>query len=269
MQLVRHNPARILFTGRNKEAATSTIEAAKAVAPDVEVKFIEVDFSALQSVRDAGTAINASVDRLDIVICNAGIMCVPKATTKDGYEIHFAVNHLAHALLMKTLLPTLQRTAKSGSDVRVVLVSSLAFQFGLGIDFAGLRSERSLWVLGGWRRYGESKLANLLYAQQFAAHYPEITTVSIHPGIIKTGLWSDLSLFNSAFIAVTTIGQAITIPEGAKNQLYVATTDKANLVNGGFYEPVGKVGRTNAASRNEKLAKQLWDWTEEQLAPFA
>jgi NAD(P)-dependent dehydrogenase (short-subunit alcohol dehydrogenase family) len=269
VQLSKHNPQHILFTGRNQKAADSVIQAVRTAAPNVEVTFFTCDFTSLESVKTAGNAITSSVSRLDLVFCNAGVMAVPKATTKDGYEIQFGINHLAHALLVKLLLPVLVRTTEEpGSDVRIVFNTSVGFALASTIDFATLRSEQDMGALGAFKRYGQSKLANILYARQLAERYPAITTVSIHPGVINTGLVSGLSTFNRHFVSLSTIGRQVTVAEGTKNQLWAATTKKENIVNGMFYEPVGKVGQTTAASKNNKLAAELWNWTEEQLKSF-
>jgi NAD(P)-dependent dehydrogenase (short-subunit alcohol dehydrogenase family) len=269
VQLSKHNPQHILFTGRNQKAADSVIQTVKSAAPNVDVTFFTCDFTSLESVKAAGNAITSSVSRLDLVFCNAGVMAVPKATTKDGYEIQFGINHLAHALLLKLLLPVLLRTTEEpGSDVRIVFNTSVGFALASTIDFPTLRSEQDMGALGAFKRYGQSKLANILYARQLAEHYPAITTVSIHPGVINTGLVSGLSTFNRHFVSLSTIGRQVTVAEGAKNQLWAATTKKDTIVNGMFYEPVGKVGQTTAASKNNKLAAELWNWTEEQMKSF-
>ena len=269
VQLSKHGPQRILFTGRNQKAADSVIQTVKAAAPNVEVSFIACDFTSLDSVKNAGHQIVSSVSRLDLLFCNAGVMAVPKGTTKDGYEIQFGINHLAHALLVKLLLPVLMRTTEeSGSDVRIIFNTSVGFAFASTIDFPKLRTEQEMGALGAFKRYGQSKLANILYARQLAEHYPAITTLSVHPGVVNTGLVSGLSTFNRHFVNVTTVGRQVTVAEGAKNQLWAATTKKNNIVNGMFYEPVGKVGQTTAASKNNKLAAELWTWTEEQISPL-
>lgn len=90
---------------------------------------------------------------------------------------------MAHALLIKLLLPTLQRTAAQYGDARVISWSSLGMQFAQDMPLDLLKTELNCWVLGPWMRYGYSKLANVLYAKQLAEHYPTVTFASVHPGM--------------------------------------------------------------------------------------
>ncbi|KAM0803832.1 hypothetical protein BDR22DRAFT_923125 [Usnea florida] len=104
------------------------------------------------------------------LICNAGAMAIPPSTTQDGYENPFGINQFAHALLMKNLLPTLQRTTASHGDAHIIFVASEGFRmppFG-GIVFPQLRSPQNITILGRWLRYGQSKLANVVYASELA-----------------------------------------------------------------------------------------------------
>ncbi|KAF2269423.1 dehydrogenase with different specificitie [Lojkania enalia] len=259
VQLVKHNPDRIYFTGRNASSAENVIQSAKDTNPNVQVTFVACDFTSLQSVYEAGKRVTNESQRLDILICNAGVMAIPKTTTKDGYEVQFGVNHLAHALLIKTLLPLmLHTTTLSDASVRIVILSSLGFRGASTIDFPRLKSEQDMGILGPFMRYGQSKLANVLYAKALAKRYPDISSVSIHPGIIKTGM----------FQAATTFWRQISVQDGAKNSLWAATVKKEKIKNGAFYEPVGQMGGSTKASRNADLAEKLWEWTEEQLKDF-
>lgn len=113
-----------------------------------------MDMLSLASVK---AATNKFVhDRLDILMCNAGIMAVPPALSKDGFETQFATNHLAHAMIIQQLLPVLLRTAdEPGSDVRVVCLTSLGWRGhpkgGVLFDQVRTTMER---FFGSWIRYG-------------------------------------------------------------------------------------------------------------------
>ena len=191
-QLAVHNPSKIFFTGRNTKAANTLIESTKLLNAHVQVRFVPCDLSDLSSVRQASNRIAAKATRIDLFFCNAGVMALPPGLSKDGYEQQFATNHLGHALLIDLLMPVLQDTASlPGSDVRIIITSSQAATMGLtpkgGINFRALRTEQKMFG-GRWLRYGQSKLANILYAKALQKQYPCITTVSIHPGIGYFGL---------------------------------------------------------------------------------
>jgi len=213
--------------------------------------------------------------RLDILICNAGIMAQQAQLSADGYEIQFAVNHLGNAMVINHLLPTLLQTAAlPDSDVRVLNLASLAYGLhpSAGIIFAELdaHSDQSRFFMGPWMRYGQSKLANILYAAELARHHPQITTVSVHPGVVKTDLIHTQTFLNRLFIKSMNwmMGIKPMEPEqGAWNTVWcAAAATKGELKNGGFYIPVGEertkdLEKDKMASSKE-LAGNLWNWTE-------
>jgi NAD(P)-dependent dehydrogenase (short-subunit alcohol dehydrogenase family) len=98
-------------------------------------------------------------DRLDLLMCNAGIMDVPPEVSVDGYEIHFATNHLGHSMLIQQLLPILLRTAeKPATDVRIVILTSLGWRIkssaGIAYDTLETKQEGGLTSI---YRYGYVK----------------------------------------------------------------------------------------------------------------
>lgn len=281
VELSKHRPSHIYFSGRNKSSAEAVIAKARSAAPDVEVTFIEADISSLASVKQAATEFLSQNQRLDLLMLNAGIMAVPPALSKDGYEIQLATNHLGHALLVKLLLPVLLSTANSSpdSDVRVINLTSEAFLYAPnskgGIVFDTLKTPQD--GLGGlipgpkWSRYGQSKLAQMLYSSQLALHHPQITSVSVHPGYIWTGLITNQSFADQMLLRFLAIGKKVPVHEGHYNQVWAATTPKGKLQNGGFYEPVAKPGqRKTKESRDvDGLGLRVWEWTEKELAAWA
>ncbi|KAF2222217.1 dehydrogenase with different specificitie [Elsinoe ampelina] len=269
ISLAKAGGSHVLFTGRNAAAANETIAAARAVNSDTQVDFIQCDLADLKSVKNVAQDVANRVDHLDVLFANAGIMATPAALSKDGFEIQFATNHLGHAMLVRELLPLLDRTVRqSDGDARVIFSTSLGYQFCSSVDYSTIRTKQEAFVLGAFRRYGQSKLANLLYAQELARRYSDITFVSIHPGIINTTLISGLSTFNRYFTNITTIGQQVTVAEGVKNQLWAASVSKDQIKNGVFYEPVGQIGRMTAAAKNQDQAEELYEWTEKTLRDF-
>ncbi|KAJ7611597.1 oxidoreductase [Roridomyces roridus] len=263
--LAKHNPECIYFTGRDSKRADEIIAETKSS----KVVFLECDLTSLASVQAMAQKVISETDRLDVLMCNAGVMNVAPALTKDGFEVHFGINHMA-PLLIKLLLPTLLRTAEApGSDVRIVSLSSQGFVThpGGGIIFKDLKTTQGSGIVQA-QRYGQSKLANLLYAVELARRYPQITSVSIHPGVVRTGLVSGQGMFSKALIYITNPLSTMTPVDGARNQLWVATADKQSIINGEYYEPVGKRGKHARKSRDVALAGKLWDWTENELGSF-
>jgi len=141
LQLAKHNPKHIYFTGRNTQAADAVITEAKSSSPNVT--FIPCDQTSLYSVSEAAKSfLQKSGNELDVLICNASIMAIPPGVSKDRYEIQFAINHLAHSLLIKLCISALQKTATEKGDARIVSVTSLAFRetAAAGIVFKDLKS---------------------------------------------------------------------------------------------------------------------------------
>lgn len=265
LALARHNPAQLYFTGRNAQAATSLITELNQIRPSVNVGFLQCDLADHESIVNA-VRTNFASDRLDILIANAGVCAVHPAKTRDGHEVQFGTNHFGHSVLFKLLLPTMLRTTElPGTDVRLVFIASSLYSQAPrgGILFEDLHSTQE--KLGTWTRYAQSKLANILYAAEVARRYPKITAVSLHPGIVGTGLVEDLGLFSKALVYIGAGFRPKSPEDGARNGLWAATTALKNIRSGAYYEPVGKEAKLSSTARDGDLAKKLWDWTEEQL----
>ncbi|EXJ66614.1 uncharacterized protein A1O5_10285 [Cladophialophora psammophila CBS 110553] len=276
--LAAHKPAHIYFSGRSGDKAKAVVEKVKAQNPDVPLTFIQCDLANLASVCKAAEQFIAQAERLDVFFANAGIMALPPGTTVDGYEVQFGTNHMGHAMLIKLLLPLMQRTAERfpGADVRIIMSSSIAYKQAPreGIAFETLKTpQRNLGGLvpgGEWCRYGQSKLANLLYAQGLAKRYPNITSVSIHPGYIKTDLFAGVSFLTALPVRIMAAGHWTPVEQGPYSQTWAATTPRQNLENGAYYIPVANRGvLETVAAKDDKLADKLWDWTEKELALFS
>lgn len=245
--------------------------------PKTQFAFIQCDLASLESVQKAAKQFLSEFDRLDVLMCNAGIMALPPGVTKDGYEIQFGTNHLGHALLIKLFLPILEKTAdQTDSDVRIINMSSIGYKQApkSGIDFATLKSPQP--TLGSvppghkWSRYGQSKLANLLYAKELAHRYPKITSVAIHPGYIRTDLFANVSILTRLPVEIMVGNNWTPVEQGPYSQTWAATTAKQNLQSGTYYEPIGKKTKpTTKQANDDKLAGDLWEWTQKELQHFA
>lgn len=212
------------------------------------------------------------------------------ATTAQGYEIQFGTNHVGHFLLTKLLLPTLEKTAQiPDTDVRIISVSSMGHALApwSGIVFSELRTNMSSWFT--MRRYGQSKLANILFAKELASQLikkqSKILAVAVHPGIVRTDLYYSLeqwAIFGIFLKLLKNISSLFISPEeGAKTQLWAATAQRAlsdqninskeangKVVNGEYYTPIGIAGQGNRNSRDEVLARKLWNWSEGEVKEY-
>ncbi|KAJ6498994.1 oxidoreductase [Mycena sanguinolenta] len=267
LALAKKKPAHIYFTGRDEGRATALITDVKSAAPSARLTFLKCNMMSLRSVAEVAKKVASKTDRLDILMCNAGLWTEPPAVTDDGYELLFGVNHLAHALFIKLLLPTLLRTA----DARVVVMTSVAFKHASGIPLDRMRSAQNGWI-ESMPRYPHSKLASLVYTKELARWYPSLTAISVHPGIVRTGMVTNAPWLETVLIKVMQwMGEHSAEPaEGAYTQLWAATVDKSKLVAGGYYEPGSPplLGSLTPLSSDEKLAGELWSWTQKELEGY-
>ncbi|TQN65451.1 putative oxidoreductase, partial [Colletotrichum shisoi] len=236
LALLAHNPSDIYFSGRSLPSADALIASVASSSPSSSsssgtatpphLTFVQMDLASLASVK-AAVAATFAHDRLDILVNNAGIMAGPA-----GLSVYFVTNHLGHAMLVRALLPVLQRTAAlPGSDVRVVTLTSLGYQGhpADGIPFSTLRTTQAgPPFIGQWVRYG--KLANILLTRELARRHPSITAVAVHPGVVGTGLVANLGLLNRLFVHATNgiAGASMLTPErGCWNQAWAAAAAAA------------------------------------------
>ncbi|KAI1400816.1 NAD(P)-binding protein [Hypoxylon fuscum] len=272
MMLASRNAAKIYITGRNESAAQRVIADMKSIGTSTEIVWLRCDHTNLASVKEAAEAISAKESRLDVLMANAGIMAFPPGLTSDGYELHFGINHVAHALLIRKLLSLLQKTAKEHGEARIIPVSSLALVLAPpkhGIVFDDLKTTQAYWILGKWQRYAQSKLANLIYGRELARRYPEILTLVADPGPSNTGLVSSLGFFDKMFVYLGNWNKFLDDDQGHWNQVWAVGVPKDQAKQGELYEPVGKPsqGYTHWCL-DQQLAARLWDWTEEELKPW-
>lgn len=276
LQLAKHHPARIYLAARNEEKGRDAIESIQATlgsdGPSVDIRYLPLDLASFKSIRSAASQFASECDRLDTLVLNAGVMALPPGKTEDGFEVQFGTNHVGHFLLTKLLLPTLRRTADViNSDVRVVTVSSMAWQMAprsVSSAVSLMTSTESLCAQNTWTRYGVSKAANILFAAELARRYPEIMSVSVHPGIIFTGLYDSYNQTNP----IVWLGVQLAKPfvageeQGALNHLWAAGVAKEELVGGEYYTPVGALSWNNPFAHDVEGGKRLWDWTDEQVS---
>ncbi|KIW96742.1 uncharacterized protein Z519_02133 [Cladophialophora bantiana CBS 173.52] len=268
LQLAKHSPQKIFLASRTESKGRDAVESIKAqTSRDVDIEYLPLDLTSLPSIKQAADQVVSHSDRLDILVLNAGIMAVPAAKTAAGQDVQMGTNHVGHFLLTKLLLPTMEKTAKERhADVRVISVSSEAWNMAPSLD--SILSTEKLTATGPWTRYAASKAANIMFAAELARRYPALTSVSLHPGIIKT----DLYIPNTKTNPIMKYGAMIfgplmfqTVEAGALNQLWAAAgAPKEELVNGGYYTPVGK-HRPNKWSKDADAGQKLWEWTEKEL----
>jgi WW domain-containing oxidoreductase len=197
--------------------------------------------------------------RLAGIICNAGVMALPRLEVKHGLEMQFLVNHIGHFILVTGLLD------KLADDGRVVMLSSAAHQMARnGIDFDNLDGKKGY---GAWKAYGESKLANLLFAKQLASRLEGSNRVAnaVHPGVIMTNLWRHTNMVMKGLSAVLGPIFLKTKEQGAATSCYAAVhPDVASI--SGKYLADSNIAKPSPIAEDPKLAARLWDESEAIVA---
>jgi NAD(P)-dependent dehydrogenase (short-subunit alcohol dehydrogenase family) len=263
--------ARVLMACRNPDKATAALAEVTAVAsPSATVETISLDLADLASVRECAEKVNGNVERLDVLVNNAGVMALPFRRTADGFEMQLGTNHLGHFALTGLLLPVLHRAAAP----RVVTVSSQVHRIGK-IRFDDLMGERRY---SKWRAYGQSKLANLLFTAELgrlaAAAGSSLIAVAAHPGYAATHLQTAGSELEGKKAAARFWGALNSViaqsdEGGARPELYGATMP--GVRNGDYFGPnrfnqmrgYPKLVRGNRRSRDESVAARLWSVSEQ------
>jgi len=247
--------AHIMGAARSEEPARAAMQKVGA-----EGTPIACDLSEPSSVRASIRAIRALDRPLDGIIANAGIMALPELKQKQGYELQFFTNHIGHFILVTGLLESL---TESG---RVVMVSSRAHLRAAaeGIQFENLSGKVGYTP---WGAYGQSKLANLLFARSLAKRLAGSgrTANSLHPGVIATNLSRHMNPMARGVMAVAKPLVLKSIPQGAATQCYIATHPDAASVSGEYWADCN-VTQPSSHGTDDAMADRLWAASEEIAA---
>ena len=256
--------AQVVLAGRNPERGRISLERIREIHPAANVCFEPLDLADLASVKAFADRLSSRLERLDLLVNNAGIMMLPqRRTTLDGFEMQFGTNFLGHFALTAHLLPLLTRI-----QARVVNVSSSADNFGR-IAFDDLQSEHRY---GPEAAYCQSKLANSLFTLELQrrsdANAWNIVALTAQPGFTRTDLIANGMGKPNAVLGVLWRFASHAPAEGALSILYPATMP--DVAGGAYYGPDGPFGLTGFPrrisyprnARNLGTAERLWHIAE-------
>lgn len=233
----------VVAAGRSEERTLPVVDQIERDGGSAE--FLQVDLASLQSCERAGKQYASSSRSLGVLVDNAGVGGVG-GLTEDGFEIHFGVNHLGHFALTQHLRPTFR------PGTRIVVVSSEAHRRADGIDLDRVREKRGLFER--LTAYGESKLANILFARRLARLEPELNTYSVHPGMADTNIFPA--------IAKPFFRGRKPPEEAARTIIYCATSDEVADRSGLYYSRMAE-REPSPAAQDDALAEELWTRSEE------
>lgn len=241
---------RVVMHGRDAARTERARRFVRERVAGAEIDLLLADFAALAEVRRLAEAILSRCPRLDVLVNNAGLFSPKYRLSADGFEMTFAVNHLAPFLLTNLLLDRLQATATA----RIVTVASQAHR-GARIEPAQLALPPD-WSMT--RAYGRSKLCNILFTRALAARLDpaQVVAASLHPGVVATGIGQRGGIVELAW----RLGKPfMKSPEqGAETSVFLATVADPARFHGAYV-----VGREavppDAPAQDDDLARRLWE----------
>jgi retinol dehydrogenase 12 len=244
--------AQVVLVGRDRgraEAAAAQIGSPGMPPPQVQI----ADLARMDQVRALAGRLSA-LERIDVLVNNAGLVLGERRVTPDGFEHVFAVNHLAPFLLTNLLLPKL-----TAAPARVVTVTSDAHT-AARLDLGDPNLEHG-W--DSWRSYANSKLANILFTRELARRLAgtAVTANCAHPGVVRTGFGREGRPLLR--LGVTLARPFFASPErGADTIVYLASSPEVAGQTGGYY--VKRQRREpSAAARDDTAARKLWEISEQ------
>ncbi|MGZ3451605.1 MAG: SDR family oxidoreductase [Polyangiales bacterium] len=255
--------ATLVLVGRNPEKTERVAAELKKDSGNERIEILLGDLSRVSEMRRIAHEFKAKHDRLDVLVNNAGAIFTSRKLSADGYEMTFALNHLAYFVVTMELLDVLKKTP----GARIVNTSSGAHAQGrLDLDDV-VRREKSY---SSFEVYGSSKLANILFTRELARRLEGsgVVTNCFHPGFVQTGFGANNDGAIAALIKVGASLFARTPQKGAETLVWLATSPEAARFDGEYFMDK-KLGRRTKRARDEALGKRLWDLTEGLLVAKA
>jgi len=245
--------ARTLLVCRNAEKGRAAAD--EIVRDGGKAELFVADLSIQDEVRRVAREVRAQHPTLDVLVNNAGVLVTERRVTKDGFEETLALNHLAYYLLTHELMEPLTRAPAA----RIVNVASRAHQ-RTGTSFDDLQFARGYSM---FRAYAHSKLLNVLFTYELARRLEgtTITANCLHPGVIASGFGQTYGGFVAA-LAKLARPFLLSAREGAKTQIYLASSPEVEGVSGRYFVKC-KAVRSSSASYDVTAQRRLWKVSEE------
>jgi NAD(P)-dependent dehydrogenase (short-subunit alcohol dehydrogenase family) len=248
--------ATVVLVGRDTNKTQTTVEQIKQQTGNNSVEGLVADLSSQQEVRQLADQFKRRYRQLHVLVNNAGAVYDSRRESVDGIELTLALNHLSYFLLTNLLLDTIVASAPA----RIVNVASDAHRM-TSINFDDLQAKQKY---SGFRVYGQSKLANILFTKELARRLQgtNVTTNSVHPGLVATGFArNNAGLLNFLFGWILR-PFARTPEKGAETPIYLASASKVQGLTGLYFSDKQPVTPT-AAAQDMAAAERLWQVSAE------
>ncbi len=257
-ELLARRGANLAIVARSEARATDAARRIEA-AGGSKVDVLHADLSSQASVRSLAAEALERYPSIEVLVNNAGAMFMTRALTVDGIEQTWALNHLAPFLLTTLLLDRL----KASAPARIITTTSDAHK-GKLIPFDDINAERS-YRGRGFTRYGESKLANILFTVELARRLEGtgVTAYCFHPGLVATGFnRNNGALMSSAMLLIAPFSK--TPKKAARTLVWLADSPDVSKQSGGYYVNRA-IGVTSRPAQDPAVARRLWDLSEQQV----
>jgi NAD(P)-dependent dehydrogenase (short-subunit alcohol dehydrogenase family) len=251
--------ARLAIVARDEQKGMEVVRAVAAGAEEGgEPDLLLADLSLQAQVRGLAQQALERYPRIDVLVNNAGAMFRQRRLTEDGVELTWALNHLAPFLLTTLLTERLKESAPA----RVITTASDAHK-GSHVPFDDIAAERS-YSRGGFGRYGETKLANILFTAELGRRLEGsgVTAYCFHPGLVASGFnRNNGALMGSLMTLIRPVSRS---PEhGARTLVWLAESPEVQGESGGYYVDEHRATPSRAA-QDADAAARLWELSEEQ-----
>ncbi|XP_052281088.1 WW domain-containing oxidoreductase-like [Dreissena polymorpha] len=230
------------------------------------LEFMHLDLVSFESVTNFCEAFKKSGRKLHVLFCNAGLGFIPYQKTADGMEMLLQVNYLSHFVIIAKLLEVMQQ---SGPDCRILLMSSVAHQWGT-FDLKTINYSGPPDRFSSKNYYGRSKLYQIMQAAAMGRRISgsNVTINSIHPGVVDTPFWRDWdSGIRKCLLCCIKCWVAISSFEGAKCSIDLTVNPKHAGVNGLYWVDF-KIVTPSSDARNKQKQEELWETTLELVRPY-
>jgi len=245
--------ARVLIAGRNEEKGAAAVRDIMATTGSTQVEFLRADLSVQAEVRQLASTVKNRVDRLDVLLNNAGVLMFRREETQDGIEMTFGVNHLNYFLLTHELLDLL----KASAPARIVNVASIAHRRAV-LDFDDLQLNTGFRAM---KAYSRSKLANVMFTYALSRRLAGsgVTANCLHPGFVRTHFGQNNGLVARMGVALAMrFGNAISAAQGAQTSVFLASAPEVAAQSGLYFDEC-KAVKSNQVSYDRDAQERLWD----------
>ncbi|MGH9853520.1 MAG: SDR family oxidoreductase [Blastocatellia bacterium] len=252
--------AKVIMVCRNRDKGEAARGEIVRETRNENVDLMIADFSELNQIRRLAAEVKAKYPRLSTLVNNAGAYNSDRTLTADGYETTFAVNHLAYFLLTVELLDLL----KSSAPARIVNVASEAHR-NAQINFDDLNLENGYT---GWRAYGQSKLANVMFTYELARRLEGagVTANCLHPGTVNTNIFGGVKGAAGKIVRLFTI--FLRTPEkGADTIIWLAASPEVEGGAGKYFID-RRERESNPQSYDREAAARLWEVSEQLTSRY-